>query len=370
MWLRQSTAITLKVGPFLDDSDGVTPETALTINQSSILLSKNGLTLTQKNETSAAVHDTNGYYGVNFNTNDTNTLGRLKLTIFAAGALPVWQDFMVVPANVWDSFFGVDYLQTDVREISGDAPAADNLEADYDGTGYTKTNSTVGTVTTLSSAPTNFSSLVIDGNGAVDALVQGFLNTLLTETTGGRIAGNFDTFFENADAATTRVVDNVGAGGMTTTDVEQLRYRIGIDGTTDTPITNTPNLGILSANITQISGDSAAADNLEADYDGTGYSRPNSTLGTVTTVTNAISTALTASERTEIADAVLSRDLSAVSTPASRSLLNAIRLLRNRWTAAGGSTLTVYQEDDSTIAWTKSVTTDPAAENITGFGSG
>lgn len=35
-----------------------------------------------------------------------------------------------------------------------------------------------------------------------------------------------------------------------------------------------------------ISGDSAAADNLEAGYDGTGYAAANSTIGTVTTLTN------------------------------------------------------------------------------------
>ena len=36
----------------------------------------------------------------------------------------------------------------DVRAISGDSTAADNLEADYDGTGYNKSNSTIGTCTT------------------------------------------------------------------------------------------------------------------------------------------------------------------------------------------------------------------------------
>lgn len=46
-----------------------------------------------------------------------------------------------------------------------------------------------------------------------DVSVGSILGTALTETTGGRIAGNFDTFFENADAATTKTVDDVGSGG-------------------------------------------------------------------------------------------------------------------------------------------------------------
>jgi len=36
----------------------------------------------------------------------------------------------------------------DIRAISGDSTAADNLELDYDGTGYNKSNSTIGTCTT------------------------------------------------------------------------------------------------------------------------------------------------------------------------------------------------------------------------------
>lgn len=61
--------------------------------------------------------------------------------------------------------------------------------------------------------PTNFSSLVISGAGAVDSLVQGFLNNTIAETTADNIAGNFEIFFDNADATTTQTVDDVGGGG-------------------------------------------------------------------------------------------------------------------------------------------------------------
>jgi len=39
-------------------------------------------------------------------------------------------------------------ISADVTEVSGDSTAADNLELDYDGTGYDKTNSIIGTTTT------------------------------------------------------------------------------------------------------------------------------------------------------------------------------------------------------------------------------
>ncbi|MBD3297880.1 MAG: hypothetical protein GF341_04430 [candidate division Zixibacteria bacterium] len=40
------------------------------------------------------------------------------------------------------------HVEADVVEISGDSTAANNLELDYDGTGYDKSNSTIGTCTT------------------------------------------------------------------------------------------------------------------------------------------------------------------------------------------------------------------------------
>ena len=68
---------------------------------------------------------------------------------------------------------------------------------------------------------------------------------------------------------------------------------------------------------------------------------------------------------TENADALLNRDMSAVSDTNARSPLNALRFLRNKWDVAAG-TLTVKKEDDTTTAWTGAVTSDAAAEPIIG----
>jgi hypothetical protein len=69
--------------------------------------------------------------------------------------------------------------------------------------------------------------------------------------------------------------------------------------------------GDIRVDTVQISGDSAAADNLEADYDGTGYNKSASTIGTVTsaTVTSIATDAITAASLAadavaEIADGV------------------------------------------------------------------
>jgi len=65
-----------------------------------------------------------------------------------------------------------------------------------------------------------------------------------------------------------------------------------------------------------------------------------------------------------VADATLRRDLSAVVGVNYRSLLNALRFLRNKWTISG-STLTVYKEDDTTIAWTAILSSSPS-DPVTG----
>jgi hypothetical protein len=66
----------------------------------------------------------------------------------------------------------------------------------------------------------------------------------------------------------------------------------------------------------------------------------------------------------EAADALLARDMSAVAGESARSPLNALRFLRNKWSISGG-TLTVYEEDDTTSAWTAALTTNAAADPVT-----
>lgn len=69
---------------------------------------------------------------------------------------------------------------------------------------------------------------------------------------------------------------------------------------------------------------------------------------------------------TENADALLNRDMAAVSDTNSRTPLNALRFLRNKFSSASG-VLTIYGEDDSTAKWTATLTSDPTAEPVTGI---
>lgn len=141
--LRQSTEITFRIGPFLNETDGKTAETGLTITQADIRLSKAGGDFAQKNASQTLTHDEAGWYILTLNTTDTNTLGMLDVFIHESGALPVWRHFMVLPANVYDSLIGgTDKLDINVAEISDDAGAANNLESYCDGTTPQPVNAT------------------------------------------------------------------------------------------------------------------------------------------------------------------------------------------------------------------------------------
>lgn len=97
--LKQSTAVTVVLGPFVDETDGKTAETALTIGQADVRLSKNGGAFAQVGESTSASHMENGYYSKALNTTDTASLGILTIAVSESGALPVRHDFMVVPAD-------------------------------------------------------------------------------------------------------------------------------------------------------------------------------------------------------------------------------------------------------------------------------
>lgn len=76
---------------------------------------------------------------------------------------------------------------------------------------------------------------------------------------------------------------------------------------------------------------------------------------------------LTASERNSVADALLNRDMSVGTdsgSPTVRTVRQALRFLRNKWSIAAG-TLTVTKEDDATASWTSAVTGTAGADPIT-----
>jgi hypothetical protein len=307
------------MGPFLDATDGVTPETGITLGAAdqAEVLKANGAATVAMAGTFTAVTGSDGWYDYTASAGDLDTVGEVAFVVQdASECLPVFVRAQIIEEAIYDSLFGAsadgfdsvgdvtvggyasgqEPLQPTVAgraldvtsngnagidwgNIENQATTVDLSSTDINLCDTVTVNTDMrGTDSALlaASAPSNWSSMVISGSGSVDALTQGYLDTLLTETTAGRIAGNFDVFFENADALTTKVVDDVGSGGggggadWSAAERNEIRYRLGVDGTTAAPSINSPNLETVDANIVQVSGDTTAADNLELQYDGTG----------------------------------------------------------------------------------------------------
>ena len=67
--LRQSTAQTIRVGPFVDTAGAVV--TSLTIAQADRKWSKNGGAFAQTSDTNSATHDTGGFYSFSVTATDS-----------------------------------------------------------------------------------------------------------------------------------------------------------------------------------------------------------------------------------------------------------------------------------------------------------
>ena len=232
IWLKQSTAVVIQFGPFLDKTDGITLKTnATTITDidhasTGIFLSKNGGDAAIRHASvTASVADDYGMMRVTLDTTDTNTLGHMRASFAkAATYLPVWADFMVVPANVWDSMFGADNLQVDVTQLLGTAWLAPytagtpDVNAKLHG-GTAQTGRDIGESVLLSSGT---------GTGQLD-FTSGVVKSNLVQILGSAISGTaaqisaaFTKFFDKASPTGTinSLPDAVAGanGGLPTTN--------------------------------------------------------------------------------------------------------------------------------------------------------
>lgn len=134
-YLKQSTAITIVVGQFVDFSDG---KTLLTDNNDFTPAdlvcelvkgnSSSELTLTKTGGDNDINLTGKGLATLELTAANVGTLGQLRLSFTNAISggystetiLPFIEDFEVLPANVYDSMFSTDKLQVDVSKINGD----------------------------------------------------------------------------------------------------------------------------------------------------------------------------------------------------------------------------------------------------------
>lgn len=123
IFLKQSTAATVRVGPFVDATNGVTPETGITLSaadQAELLKQGSGATTDISGSTWAAITGVGGWYDLSLTTGNTDTCGALYIIVQDESVcLPVFVHCTVLQANVYDSLIGgTTYLETNPGKFS------------------------------------------------------------------------------------------------------------------------------------------------------------------------------------------------------------------------------------------------------------
>jgi hypothetical protein len=144
IWLKQSTASQeVLLGPFLDDIDGKTAETGLTIANTDIKVWKSGATTEASKNSGGATHIAAGRYYAVLDATDTDTVGPMEINVHVAGALPVRRAATVLHANVFDWLFGSTAPSTyaggavaSVTGAVGSVTAGVTVTTNSDKTGY------------------------------------------------------------------------------------------------------------------------------------------------------------------------------------------------------------------------------------------
>jgi hypothetical protein len=126
IYLKQSTASQeVLLGPFVDSTDGVTAETALTIANTDIKIWVTGATTLANKNSGGGTHISNGNYYAVLDATDTATLGSGAIVVQVSGALAVRHDICILAANVYDSLIGGgDVLDVSTTQFNGSAVTA------------------------------------------------------------------------------------------------------------------------------------------------------------------------------------------------------------------------------------------------------
>lgn len=241
MELKASTAINIAFGPMISTDgtvlSGLTPSNA---GVSGIRVIKHGTPTPVNRVGGAATHVYGGYYSCPLSVTDVDTVGTLRLIVATpTTGLAAWIDYNVLPKVQYSAIYGTgkwpsvavvttaqtasaltQHLDVNVTSVSGDATAANNLEAAYDGTGYAG-----GTIRQ------NVNATSLGGAAADDALSTGVLGavyegtrtvkealTVDTAILTGKSAGgggNNLTFY-GSDGSTVRLSVTVDANGNRT----------------------------------------------------------------------------------------------------------------------------------------------------------
>lgn len=126
-YLLASTAATFTVGP-VRNVDGYTLNTSLTVtNVTMIKIAKEGAAALTDIIANTFTHLANGVYKQSLTAADTNTVGKFEYHMAATTSVPEHREFMVVPANIYNSLLGTDLYDVNIDQINQTSTPANNL---------------------------------------------------------------------------------------------------------------------------------------------------------------------------------------------------------------------------------------------------
>ena len=147
--LKQSTQIVVRVGPFVDATDAVTPETGITLgaaDQAEALKAAGAATVDISAATWAAITGADGWYNLTLTTSHTDTVGELAIVVQDSSVcLPVFVRFQVIEEAVYDALYAASAagpLQSTVAGRTLDVSAGGEAGVDWANVGSPTT--TVG----------------------------------------------------------------------------------------------------------------------------------------------------------------------------------------------------------------------------------
>ena len=262
IYLKQSTASQeVALGPFVDDTDGKTAETALTISNTDIKLHKAGATTLADKNSGGATHISNGIYYAVLDATDTDTLGSMVIFVSESGALPVRVECVVLAANIYDALIGGgDVLQVDVTQFGGTNATASGGRPEVNTTHAAGTAWGSGAITAASIAADAITAAKI-ADGAIDAAT--FATGAITATA---IAA--DAITDAKVASDVTIASVTGAVGSVTGAVGSVTGNVG--GNVVGSVGSVATGGITAASIATgaIDADALAADAVAEIADG------------------------------------------------------------------------------------------------------
>lgn len=333
--LKQSTSIDIRMGPFMDATDAVTPETGITLagaDQAEVLKANGAATVAMAG-TFAAVTGADGWYDYTCGTGDVDTVGEVVFVVQDTSVcLPVFVRGYVVEEAVYDSMYAASAagpLQSTTagRKLDVTATGAagidwGNVENPTTAVDLSATDIQLAdTVTTLTghTAQTGDSFARIGAAGAGLTDLGGMSTAMKAE-----VNAEADTALTDYDPPTNAEME-----------ARTLVAASYFDPAADTVATVTSVTNEVTADVTKISGSATAADNLEA-----------SALGIIsgTAQTGTLSTTVMTSDLTGFAN---------------DELIGRVVVWTGGTAAGQASDITDYASASGTVTYT-AITTAPA----------